>query len=173
MKQGATDFITKPLNWLILCHRVRYPAACVPRFRRCSSGAAGFGDVGNRRSRRERATRATRRGTYARAAGTAQDELLKQERFSTIGHMTATVAHELRNPLGAIGNSLYVIRQAVAENGNLGRAVERAERSIVRCNKIINNLLDYTGPAPPTGCTGSTWTHGSPLFWPNSRSRNG
>ena len=21
---GATDFITKPLNWLILCHRVRY-----------------------------------------------------------------------------------------------------------------------------------------------------
>jgi signal transduction histidine kinase len=79
---------------------------------------------------------------------TAQDELLKQERFSTIGHMTATVAHELRNPLGAIGNSLYVIRQAVAENGNLGRAVERAERSIVRCNKIINNLLDYTVSRP-------------------------
>ena len=62
--------------------------------------------------------------------------------------MTATVAHELRNPLGAIGNSLYVIRQAVAENGNLGRAVERAERSIVRCNKIINNLLDYTVSRP-------------------------
>jgi signal transduction histidine kinase len=50
----------------------------------------------------------------------------------------------LRNPLGAISNSLYVMRQAAAEKGGLGRAVERAERSIGRCNKIINNLLDYT-----------------------------
>ncbi len=140
---GATDFITKPLNWLILCHRVRY----------LLRASRAFDDVQQARLalvKSEAAVRAANEQLEQRVEErtqelrTAQDELLKQERFSTIGHMTATVAHELRNPLGAISNSLYVMRQAVTENGGLGRAVERAERSIVRCNKIINNLLDYT-----------------------------
>jgi len=140
---GATDFITKPLNWLVLCHRVRY----------LLRASRAFGDVQQARLalvESEAAVRAANEQLEHRVEErtqelrTAQDELLKQERFSTIGHMTATVAHELRNPLGAISNSLYLMRQAAADSGNLGRAVERAERSIVRCNKIINNLLDYT-----------------------------
>jgi signal transduction histidine kinase len=140
---GATDFISKPLNWLILCHRVRY----------LLRGARALDEVHQSRLalvRSEAAVRAAneqleqRVEERTRELSAAQDELLKEERFSTIGHMTSTVAHELRNPLGAISNSLYVMRQAVGENGGLGRAVERAERSIVRCNKIINNLLDYT-----------------------------
>jgi DNA-binding response OmpR family regulator len=50
---GATDFITKPLNWLILCHRVRY----------LLRASRAFDDV-----HQARLARATRRGTYARAA---------------------------------------------------------------------------------------------------------
>jgi signal transduction histidine kinase len=142
---GATDFISKPLNWLILCHRVRYLLRAsraldeVQRARLALVRSEADVRVANEQleQRVEARTQELRN---------AQDELLKQERFSTIGHMTATVAHELRNPLGAISNSLYVMRQATVENGGLGlgRAVERAERSIVRCNKIINNLLDFT-----------------------------
>ncbi len=140
---GATDFITKPLNWTILCHRVRYLLRAsraldeVHQARLALVKSEGVIRAANEQleQRVEARTRELR---------TAQDELLKQERFSTIGHMTSTVAHELCNPLGAINNSLYVLRQATAEDGSLGRAVERAERSIVRCNKIINNLLDYT-----------------------------
>jgi signal transduction histidine kinase len=140
---GATDFITKPLNWTILCHRVRYLLRAsraldeVHQARLALVKSEGVIRAANEQleQRVEARTQELR---------TAQDELLKQERFSTIGHMTSTVAHELRNPLGAISNSLYVLRQATAEDGSLGRAVERAERSILRCNKIINNLLDYT-----------------------------
>ena len=89
-----------------------------------------------------------------------------------IGHMTAIVAHELRNPLGVIGNSLYVMRQAAGKNGSLGRAVERAERSIVRCNKIINNLLDYT-VSRVLGRTALRSTNGSRRSLLSSRSRIG
>jgi signal transduction histidine kinase len=144
---GATDFITKPLNWLILCHRVRYLLRTSRAFDDVHQARLALvtSETAVRAANEQLEQRVEERTQELR---TAQDELLKQERFSTIGHMTATVAHELRNPLGAIGNSLYVIRQAVAENGNLGRAVERAERSIVRCNKIINNLLDYTVSRP-------------------------
>ena len=140
---GATDFITKPLNWTILCHRVRY----------LLRASRAFVEVQRARLALEESAAAVRAANEqlehrvverTQELRTAQDELLKQERFSTIGRMTETVAHELRNPLGAISNSLYVMRQAAAGDGGLGRAVERAERSIVRCNKIINNLLDYT-----------------------------
>jgi signal transduction histidine kinase len=140
---GATDFITKPLNWVILRHRVRYLLRAARAFDEVHRAQRALlkSEAAVRVANEQLEHRVEERTQELR---TAQDELLKQERFSTIGHMTATVAHELRNPLGAISNSLYVMRQAAIEHRTLGRAVERAERSIVRCNKIINNLLDFT-----------------------------
>ena len=77
----------------------------------------------------------------------AHDELLRSERLAALGQVTATVAHELRNPLSAIRNTLYVIRQSATQAGlNLARPFERAERSIGRCDGIIVNLLDYAEP---------------------------
>ena len=140
---GATDFITKPLNWVILGHRVRYLMRASRAFDELHQGRLALvkSEAAVRAANEQLEQRVEERTQELR---TAQDELLKQERFSTIGHMTATVAHELRNPLGAISNSLYLLRQATVADSSLGRAVERGERSIVRCNKIINNLLDYT-----------------------------
>ncbi|HUZ75823.1 MAG TPA: ATP-binding protein [Stellaceae bacterium] len=71
-----------------------------------------------------------------------QHELLRKERLSTLGKLTATVAHELRNPLSAIRNSLHVARAAVAEPA-LDRPLGRIERSIRRCDRILCDLLDY------------------------------
>jgi signal transduction histidine kinase len=140
---GATDFISKPLNWTVLCHRVRYLLRASRAFDEVQQARLALvkSETAVRAANEQLEHRVEERTQELRAA---QDALLKEERFSTIGHMTATVAHELRNPLGAISNSLYLLRQATAADGTLGRAVERGERSIVRCNKIINNLLDYT-----------------------------
>ncbi len=75
----------------------------------------------------------------------AQAELLRNERFSTMGQLTATVAHELRNPLSAARNSLFVIRKAATDKGiELDRPIARVERSVARCERIISDLLDYT-----------------------------
>ena len=40
---------------------------------------------------------------------TAQDELIKRERLAVLGQLTATVSHELRNPLGVIRSSSYYL----------------------------------------------------------------
>jgi len=76
----------------------------------------------------------------------AQDELVRKERLATLGNLTATVSHELRNPLGSMRPSLYVIETVTRDNNNekLQAAVRRLYRSIDRCDKIIDELLDFT-----------------------------
>lgn len=75
----------------------------------------------------------------------AQDELVRKERLATLGQLTATVSHELRNPLGAMRPSMYLIKRlAVGDNDKLTHAIERVERNIARCDHIIDELLDFT-----------------------------
>jgi signal transduction histidine kinase len=74
----------------------------------------------------------------------AQNELLRKERLSTLGQLTATVAHELRNPLSAIRNSIFPIKQKVGADPDLERPLDRVVRNIQRCDRIITDLLDFT-----------------------------
>lgn len=75
----------------------------------------------------------------------AQEELLRQERLATLGQLTATVSHELRNPLGVIRTSAFTLRSGLnPEASRAARALERVERSVVRCDRIIDELLDFT-----------------------------
>lgn len=76
----------------------------------------------------------------------AQVELVLKERLSVLGQLTATVAHEIRTPLSAVRNSVFAIGSAM-EHGRrdrVQRALELAERNIVRCDNIIAELLDLT-----------------------------
>jgi len=71
--------------------------------------------------------------------------LMRKERLATVGQLTATVAHELRNPMGTIQNSLYLLTQKLADV-DLGTVnlVNRINRNIRRCDAIITELLDFT-----------------------------
>lgn len=91
-----------------------------------------------------------------------QEELLRKERLSTLGQLTATVAHELRNPLSAIRNTAFAINTAVAEKGLvLERPLARMERGIARCDRIITDLLDYTRihESKRVPCALDPWLH--------------
>jgi PAS domain S-box-containing protein len=84
------------------------------------------------------------------AEGTAevramQDELLRKERLTTLGKLTASVAHELRNPLSAIRNSLHVMRGIDGPPDTvLERQIARVDRCVERCDRIISDLIDYS-----------------------------
>jgi PAS domain S-box-containing protein len=75
----------------------------------------------------------------------AMDKLAQSEKLATIGQVAATVSHELRNPLGAIRNSMALVRQLTRDK-QLGveRALDRVDRNIERCTAIISDLLDFT-----------------------------
>jgi len=81
----------------------------------------------------------------------ANEELLKQQKLAALGQLTATVSHELRNPLGTIKTSLFTVRERVRTGkvNELDKPLERMDRNIQRCDNIITDLLDYTRTRPP------------------------
>ena len=75
----------------------------------------------------------------------SQQELVRKERLATLGQLTATVSHELRNPLGTIRGSCFLIgRQCRSKGLGIDNALDRADRSIDRCDRIIDELLSFS-----------------------------
>ena len=79
-----------------------------------------------------------------------QDDLIRQERLAVLGQLSATVSHELRNPLGTIRTSMITITDNTEGRGlDVEDAIGRIERNIKRCDGIIGEMLDYTRDAAP------------------------
>ncbi len=74
-----------------------------------------------------------------------QEELLVKARLAVLGQLTGSVAHELRNPLGAIATSNAIIVRKLEALGieDVSRATDRIGRNIHRCDMIVTELLDF------------------------------
>ncbi len=79
-----------------------------------------------------------------------QVELLNAERLAALGQLTATVAHELRNPLATIRTSVFSLRSRIQDGaGEAQTTLRRIDRNIVRCDRIISELLDFSANQEP------------------------
>lgn len=85
----------------------------------------------------------------------AQDKLVRTERLAAIGELSAGVAHELRNPLGAIKNAAYYIKgklrdsNLVRDNPRVGDFLGIMDEEIETSNRIITELMDFSRVNPP------------------------
>ena len=66
-----------------------------------------------------------------------------RKRLSDIGELSATIAHELRNPLGVISAAVYNIRKKTKDK-NLEPHFRSIEKKIIESDQIIENLLTYS-----------------------------
>lgn len=89
------------------------------------------------------------RGSY-RQLETAQAALLEQERLAALGALSASVAHEVRNPLGVIFNSLGSLRKLLKQEGNVGLLLGIIQEEADRLNAMVGDLLDFARPLRPT-----------------------
>ncbi len=79
-----------------------------------------------------------------------QAELARNERLAAIGQITATVSHELRNPLGTLVTSLDILNRALpAQGGPVQEEMQRIRRNVWRCVHIIEDLLEYSRRKKP------------------------
>ena len=83
--------------------------------------------------------------TNVRRLKEAQDELVKKGRMEQLGQLTATVAHELRNPLGAVRTSAFLVERKLKGKGlDIDTQIDRINQGIIRCDNIITPLLDFS-----------------------------
>ena len=74
-----------------------------------------------------------------------QQDLIKSEKFATIGRLASSVAHELRNPLAAIKNiSYFLSKMHTFSDPKSNQMVKMLSEEVLRANKIITDLLDYS-----------------------------
>jgi signal transduction histidine kinase len=74
----------------------------------------------------------------------AQDELVRKGRLSQLGQLTATVAHELRNPLGTVRTSAFLMERKLKDKGlGVETQLQRINNGVTRCDSIISQLLDF------------------------------
>ena len=74
-----------------------------------------------------------------------QKELILKERLAFIGQLTSVIGHELRNPLGTIRTSIFAINEShCSQDPRIKQALERADRNVIRCDQIIEQLLEYS-----------------------------
>jgi PAS domain S-box-containing protein len=75
----------------------------------------------------------------------AQEELIRRERLSVLGQLTATVSHELRNPLGVIRSSAFYVREKLKGGDEKAwKHINRIEKQVDLCDMIVSDLLEYT-----------------------------
>ncbi|RKH65262.1 two-component sensor histidine kinase [Corallococcus llansteffanensis] len=84
-----------------------------------------------------------------------RDHTARQDRLVSLGQLTASVSHELRNPLAAArtAHAFIVRRLRKTEDGALDPRIPRfldiIDRELQACSVIVSNLLDYAkGRAP-------------------------
>jgi signal transduction histidine kinase len=74
-----------------------------------------------------------------------QDELIKKGRLEQLGQLTATIAHEIRNPLGAIRTSAFLLERKTMQLGaDVSGHLQRINNGVNRCDTIISQLLDFS-----------------------------
>ncbi len=86
----------------------------------------------------------------------AQDNLIRSEKLASIGKLSATVAHEINNPITGVLTYIKLmlrkLRQGDTGPEDLGKFVEYLsvmERETERTSGIVKNLLDFSRQREP------------------------
>lgn len=81
----------------------------------------------------------------------AQDVLVRKERLAVLGQLAGGVAHQIRNPLGAIRNAAALLRGAAGNrlDPNSARALAVIEDEVGAADRIVKDLLEYARVRPP------------------------
>jgi signal transduction histidine kinase len=161
LKQGAYDYIAKPVTrqaLLLVVERACERNALLREKKRLEAENQDYQRSLERKVRertarlRESETRyrdlfqETRRA-YEELKST-QEKLIRSERLAAVGELAAQIAHEIRNPLGAITNSVGVLRRDLEVTGDDRRLLEVVHEETERLEGIVADFLKFARPRP-------------------------
>jgi PAS domain S-box-containing protein len=73
-----------------------------------------------------------------------EQEIARVKTLAALGEMAATVAHEVRNPLGGIAGFATILEKDLSEDDPRRKWVKKIIEGVENLNRIVINLLNYT-----------------------------
>jgi two-component system sensor histidine kinase PilS (NtrC family) len=75
-----------------------------------------------------------------------EEEMRRKEWLASLGEMSAGMAHEIRNPLGALAGAMQMLRKDLHADETSQRLMDIAVREATRLDTIITEFLQYARP---------------------------
>ena len=78
------------------------------------------------------------------------DEWMRRvDRLSSLGQLSAGVAHEIRNPLASINFNIQLLSKRARLDEKSQRIIENSLAGVERIKGLVKGMLDFSRPAPP------------------------
>ena len=77
------------------------------------------------------------------------EQLKKTERLTAAGQLSASLAHEIRNPLASISGAAGILSRGQASSEDRAECLEILTKESQRLNKLLTNFLDFARPRLP------------------------
>lgn len=75
-----------------------------------------------------------------------QESIIRKDRLAAVGRVAAGLAHEIRNPLGAMRGAIQVLESTTPPDSSQASLMQIILKESDRLNKIITNFLTYARP---------------------------
>ena len=75
-----------------------------------------------------------------------QDKLVRSEKLASLGQLAAKIVHEIGNSLGAIINSIQVLKKQTDFHGKMKELVEIISSESGRLNRMVDQLREFSKP---------------------------
>ncbi|HWB84436.1 MAG TPA: ATP-binding protein [Bryobacteraceae bacterium] len=77
------------------------------------------------------------------------EQIKRADRLSAIGQLSASLAHEIRNPLASIDGAANLIESPQTSDEMRKGSLAIIHKEIQRLNRLLTNLLDFARPRKP------------------------
>jgi len=81
-----------------------------------------------------------------------EEQVRRSEKLASMGELAAAIAHEIRNPLGAICNSVGILDAHLKLEGQDKHLLEMILGQSERLDRIIKDFLTFAHPREPSFC---------------------
>lgn len=156
-ESGATDFFTKPINWLLLEHRIRYmlrlnrteaelrtaQEELEQRVKERTEELQKTNTELQEEIRNRQQIEISLRKAYEELKS-AQSQLVQSAKLASIGELAAGVVHELNQPLMVIRGYTQTLLRHPGDGTDTNKWLKLIEKNTGRMNSIINHLRIFS-----------------------------
>lgn len=86
--------------------------------------------------------------TYAQLQASIE-QVRRADRLSALGELSAGLAHEIRNPLGALDGAVQILQRPELPSETREEFAEMASKEVARLKSLLTQFLDFARPQPP------------------------